>query len=187
MYDALFITNQTSLVLFFTTGICLLLSIIFLYISRENILKVIALSLCSLFVCLIYLLLDAPDVAMTEGSIGVCVSSVIFIIFISKVKEPKKQNIDFRRIFYVLLSVASASVLFYNIYPILPEYGDSTSAVNTGTSKYFLENTEKEIKIPAFVAAILASYRGFDTMGETLVVLIAGLAVYLIMGSRDEQ
>jgi multicomponent Na+:H+ antiporter subunit B len=182
-----FISEQTNLVLFFTIGLCLLFSIVFLYISRENILKVIALSLCSLFVCLIYLLLDAPDVAMTEGSIGVCVSSVIFVLFISKIKEAKKQSLDLRRIFYVLVSLGSVIFLFYNIYPILPEYGDLSSAVNTGTSKYYIDNTEAEIQIPAFVAAILASYRGFDTMGETLVVLIAGLAVYLIMGSRDEQ
>jgi multicomponent Na+:H+ antiporter subunit B len=36
------------------------------------------------------------------------------------------------------------------------------------------------------VAAILASYRGFDTLGETAVILIAGLAVIVIKSRRKK-
>jgi multicomponent Na+:H+ antiporter subunit B len=53
-------------------------------------------------------------------------------------------------------------------------------------TKYYIENTKNDIGIPSIVAAILASYRGFDTLGETSVILIAGIAVILILARRRE-
>ena len=53
-------------------------------------------------------------------------------------------------------------------------------------AKYYLENAKNDIGIPSVVAAILASYRGYDTLGETSVILIAGLAVILILAKRKE-
>jgi multicomponent Na+:H+ antiporter subunit B len=44
-----------------------------------------------------------------------------------------------------------------------------------------------EIGIPAFVAAILASYRGLDTLCETAVILIASIALCAILGLKDEK
>ena len=42
------------------------------------------------------------------------------------------------------------------------------------------------MEIPNVVTAILASFRGFDTMGEVIVIFIAGISVYLIL-ARDEE
>ncbi len=47
-------------------------------------------------------------------------------------------------------------------------------------NRYYLINSQKDIGIPSVVASILASYRGYDTMLETLVVLIAGMGVLLM-------
>jgi multicomponent Na+:H+ antiporter subunit B len=42
--------------------------------------------------------------------------------------------------------------------------------------------------LPNVVTAVLASYRGYDTLGETTVVLTAGIAVLLILRrGRDEH
>lgn len=35
---------------------------------------------------------------------------------------------------------------------------------------------------PNFVTAVLADYRGYDTLGETTVIFTAGLACLLILG-----
>jgi multicomponent Na+:H+ antiporter subunit B len=41
-----------------------------------------------------------------------------------------------------------------------------------------------EIDIPNIVTAVLASYRGFDTLGEVIVVFTAGIGVMLLIGQR---
>ena len=40
------------------------------------------------------------------------------------------------------------------------------------------------VKIPNIVTTVLASYRGYDTLGETIVIFTAGIAVLLLLGRR---
>ena len=40
------------------------------------------------------------------------------------------------------------------------------------------------LHIPNVVTTVLASYRGFDTLGETIVVFTAGLGVLLILTGK---
>jgi multicomponent Na+:H+ antiporter subunit B len=63
----------------------------------------------------------------------------------------------------------------------MPNFGafDSPAQLHLG-SKY-LDITYKDMGIPNVVTGILASYRGYDTLGETVVVLTAGLGVILLL------
>jgi hypothetical protein len=44
-----------------------------------------------------------------------------------------------------------------------------------------MEHTREEIAIPNIVTAILASYRGFDTMGEVGVIFTAGISITALL------
>jgi multicomponent Na+:H+ antiporter subunit B len=45
-----------------------------------------------------------------------------------------------------------------------------------------MERTPQDIAVPNVVTAVLASYRGYDTFGETVVVFTAALGVMLLLG-----
>ena len=47
---------------------------------------------------------------------------------------------------------------------------------------HYIRKAYSDAATPNFVTVILADYRGFDTLGETLVVLTAGIACLLILG-----
>ncbi|HPG26894.1 MAG TPA: cation:proton antiporter, partial [Myxococcota bacterium] len=56
----------------------------------------------------------------------------------------------------------------------------------------YLEDSEEEIGIPNVVTSVLASYRGYDTFGETTVVLTAAVGAMLLLGggltrARDDD
>ena len=51
-------------------------------------------------------------------------------------------------------------------------------------SSHYIENVVHETKVPNMVTAVLASYRGYDTLGETTVILTAGVVVLLLMRRR---
>lgn len=53
-------------------------------------------------------------------------------------------------------------------------------------SSYYLRNSVRDAKTPNVVTAVLGDYRGFDTLGEVVVVLTAGLCCLLIM-RKEEQ
>ena len=54
----------------------------------------------------------------------------------------------------------------------------------THVSPRYIERGHHETGAPNFVTAILADYRGYDTLGETSVIFTAGLACALILGLR---
>lgn len=155
--------------------------------SRTNIGKIYASSALSTVICCVYLLLDSPDVALTEASIGACISTVIFLVFDAKLKDKETEKPNLIRFLLGAIAGVSILVLFISLDKLLPEFGNIHSPINLHANKYYLENTVNDIGIPAFVTAILASYRGFDTFGETTVILIAGVAVCLILGIKDEK
>ena len=63
-----------------------------------------------------------------------------------------------------------------------PKWGDVESpASKSPVSSHFIGKTGVDTEVPNMVTAVLADYRGFDTMFETVVVFIAGMAVLAIL------
>ena len=51
----------------------------------------------------------------------------------------------------------------------------------------YIEQSGQEIGVPNIVTSVLASYRGFDTLGEVAVVFTAGIGVMLLLGRRRKR
>jgi multicomponent Na+:H+ antiporter subunit B len=129
----------------------------------------------SLFTILLYLILDAPDVAMTEASVSV----IIFIIAVFTIRSNYKISHIFEDSFkpFIFLGCSALAATLIYASADLPEFGFPKF------NNYYLHNSGNEIGIKSVVASILASYRGYDTMLETLVILIGGIGVLLISGA----
>ncbi len=69
----------------------------------------------------------------------------------------------------------------------MPDFGDADSPANSTVGREYLERTMDEVGTPNVVTAVLASYRGYDTMGEAFVIFAAGLGVMLILGLRGRR
>jgi len=174
-------------ILLIIASIVLMISCIRLIQTRSLIESIIIMSVFSLFISLCYLFMDAPDVAMTETALGACLSTCV-LLNISKIvsntttgddKKPNKARI----ILSTILCIIFIACLTWASLD-LPKFGTADSPLQTHLTEYYLENTKTDIAIPSVVAAILASYRGYDTLGETTVILIAGLAVLVIVSRR---
>ncbi|MFP3980318.1 MAG: Na(+)/H(+) antiporter subunit B [Desulfobacterales bacterium] len=80
-----------------------------------------------------------------------------------------------------LTSVALlCAVLIYSTMGF-PAWGDPDSPASTHVSDYYIENAVDDTAVPNLVTAVLADYRGYDTLFETAVVLIAGLACFFLL------
>ena len=65
----------------------------------------------------------------------------------------------------VIIMAAAAAVIWAP--DMLPAVGDSESPVNSYLSTYYIENSLKDTGAQNMVTAVLADYRGFDTLFET--------------------
>ncbi|MFH2067718.1 MAG: Na(+)/H(+) antiporter subunit B [Pseudomonadota bacterium] len=60
-------------------------------------------------------------------------------------------------------------------------WGDPESPCNLHVSNYYIEHAMSDTSVPNIVTAILADYRGFDTMFETAVIFSAGIACFFLL------
>ena len=66
----------------------------------------------------------------------------------------------------------------------LPDRGDPQAPADVHISPFYIEHSLEDTETPNIVTAVLADYRSYDTLGETIVVFAAGLACILILMRR---
>ncbi len=150
-------------------------------IAMRNILSVIMLGgIYSLISATLFVVLDAVDVAFTEAAVGAGISTVLFL---SALGITGKHQVLARKnhlvpIFVVLVTGAG---LIYSTSD-MPAFGDPNAPAHNHVAPRYIEQSGEEIGIPNMVTSVLASYRGFDTLGEVAVVFTALIAVLLLLG-----
>ena len=125
--------------------------------------------------------LDAVDVAFTEAAVGAGVSTVLMLSAML-LADRKSTPVPMRRQLGALTVVLVAGAAMLYAVGDMPAFGDPNSPANSYVGMEFMAKTAEEIKIPNVVTAVLASYRGYDTFGETVVIFSAGLGVLLLLG-----
>lgn len=66
----------------------------------------------------------------------------------------------------------------------MPDFGDPNAPANKHVAPRYIEKTVEETGVPNMVTSVLASYRGYDTLGETTVIFTAGISVILLLRRR---
>ncbi len=150
-------------------------------ITRNLMTATIMLGIYSLLMALMYLVLDAPDVAITEAAIGAGISTVLFLAVLLLTGEEEKPSKHL--VFPLVVIFLTGSALIYATLG-MPAFGDLNMVTNSHVASHYLEKSYGEIGIPNVVTSVLASYRGFDTLGEVFVVFTAGISILMIMGVR---
>lgn len=149
--------------------------------SRHLFAVVMLSGIYSLLSAAFFVSLDAVDVAFTEAAVGAGVSTVLMLAGMLLTARREKP-FEARRVPVARIAVfATGAALIYATID-MPAFGDPNAPANAHVGQAYVEETPNDIAVPNIVTAVLASYRGFDTLGETLVVFTAGLAVILLLG-----
>ena len=67
----------------------------------------------------------------------------------------------------------------------MPAFGDPQAPAHLHVAPRYIEQGLMETGVPNLVTAVLASYRGFDTLGEVTVIFTAGIGVLLLLDGGD--
>ena len=130
------------------------------------------------------LLLDAPDVAFTEAAVGAGIATVLMLTTLSLTGCKTREVHHGRRVMAMLVVFVTGAALVYGTLD-MPSYGDPSAPIHVYPDPSFVDRTQHDMHgLPNVVTAVLASYRGYDTFGETTVIFTAGVAVLLVIGSR---
>jgi len=133
------------------------------------------------------LILDAPDVAFTEAAVGAGISTVLMLGTLALTGK-KEKPVKFSLMPLIVVGITGGA-LVYGTFD-MPNYGDPNAPIQTYPNPSFVEKSEHDMHgLPNVVTSVLASYRAYDTLGETAVIFTAGIAVLLILrkNGEDEQ
>jgi len=141
----------------------------------------------SLLSAIFFMNLDAVDVAFTEAAVGAGMSTILVLGGLLLTSRREALTPGHSPLIPLLVVFVMGAGLFYASFD-MPAFADKDSPVNTGVGMEYIDRNAKEIGIPNVVTSVLASYRGMDTLGETVVVFVAGLGVLILLGvSRSGQ
>lgn len=98
----------------------------------------------------------------------------------------KKSGISAHSLLSLIVVIATGAVLVYGTID-MPDYGDPAAPANLHVAPRYIERSYEDTGARNFVTAILASYRGYDTLGETTVIFTAGICVILLLRRKREQ
>jgi multicomponent Na+:H+ antiporter subunit B len=150
-------------------------------LRTDNLFTAVMLSgIFSLLMAANFFVLDAADVALTEAVIGAGISTVLFLGALALTAE-KDRSPPVGSWVPLLSATALGAVIIYAVLQA-PRLGDPNAVVHNHVAPWYLEKTPQLIDVPNVVTAVLASYRGYDTLGEVYVVFIACMGVMALLG-----
>lgn len=138
-------------------------------------------SIYSLLAAAMFVLLDAVDVAFTEAAVGAGISTVLALGTLALTTSQEKTPTH-RRFLPLVVVCVTGAVLVYGTLD-MAGFGDPAAPSHKHVAPRYLEEAPKTTGIPNVVTSVLASYRGYDTLGEVTVIFTAGIGVILLLGN----
>jgi multicomponent Na+:H+ antiporter subunit B len=139
----------------------------------------------SLLTASIFVAYDAVDVAFTEAAVGAGISTVLLLATLARTGHQQIMKAHSPALPLTVVIITGA-VLIWGTAD-MPRFGDPTAPIHMHVAPRYIQDSPNEIGVPNMVTSVLASYRGFDTLGETAVVFTAGVGVLALLGIRRRK
>lgn len=149
---------------------------------RDTLAAIMAFAAYSLGVSILWVILQAPDVGLTEAAVGAGIMTILFLLTIAKTVRPSTDRL-FEPVRLRTVALVGIFVLALGLtLPAMPAIGDPGAPVHDdAVTEYYLEHAYEETGVHNAVTAVLAAYRGLDTLGEAIVVFTAVVATMVVL------
>jgi len=162
-------------------------------LMRDLLSATIILSAYSLIMAVAWTRLNAVDVAFTEASVGAGITTVLMLAALSRTMRGEdgvgpvvrrvRWTLHARSAVLFIVIAFTFGMLVYGTMD-MPDFGDPDAPAHGRVAKRYIEKSYEETGVENFVTAVLASYRGYDTLGETTVIFTAAMGVILLLRRR---
>ena len=136
----------------------------------------------SLLAASMFVVLDAVDVAFTEAAVGAGISTVLMMATLALTGEKERTPSHMPLLSLVVVLITGAALIYATFD--MPAFGAADAPVNLHVAPRYLNESFGEVGLPNVVTSVLASYRGYDTLGEVTVIFTAAVAVMMLLGGR---
>ena len=169
-------------------------------ISKRLLTSIIIFMSYSCVMSIIWLLLESPDLAITEAAVGAGVSSILFFVTLKKIHavehEEKaikpKEILDmeahwemrvFKKAYKATAVIVCVSIMIILLAVVsqLPRFGNPNNPDNNEVVERYITQGLQETGAVNIVTGMILDYRAFDTFGESCVLFIAATCVMILL------
>ena len=139
----------------------------------------------SLLSASLFVVMDAVDVAFTEAAVGAGIATVLMLGTLTQTptRERPAPRLNWSALVVVVLTGTALVIGTLD----MPGYGDPAAPIHQHVAPDYIQGTEAEFGLPNIVTAVLTSYRGYDTLGETAVIVTAAVGIMALLANRRRR
>jgi multicomponent Na+:H+ antiporter subunit B len=138
----------------------------------------------SLVIC--FLLLKAPDLAIVQ----IVVDTITLIIMVAVVLDSSREELfakpDIQGYIYSITAVLLIAILLYFFFVSIQPL-DVIGKSSLRMAKYYIEGAAEKTGSANLVTGVVFDFRGYDTMGEAVVLVTAVLGVLTILRLKGKK
>lgn len=169
--------------------------------TKKNLTAIIIYTTFSLIMSILWIVIKAPDLAITEAAVGAGITSILMYVVLRNIKEidffegnPKKENVKtvknkgniLYKVTSILLSVGIIAILLITVSHLPTQGSADVPAVNEVFTRYVQDSVEETGALNT-VASVILDYRAFDTFGEASMLFTATIAVVALIRSKKDE
>ncbi len=171
--------TAVSLYEFIILGI-MVSAIFFAVFSTSRVAAIASMGAVGFSICLFFVFLSAPDLAMTQFAIET-LTVILFLLIIFRLPKYLRYSNSPTRIRDGVLAIVFGALITIVALEVL------TVNVDNETSRFYAENAYVLAKGKNVVNVILVDFRGIDTLVEIVVLSIAAIGVFSLLKFRKEE
>lgn len=151
----------------------------------------------SLVMSVIWMVIESPDLAITEAAVGAGITSILFFVTLNRIhsmfknENDKKENPDeflpsIKRFKKLYVTIAILFTVFFAVVLVLtvsysPKTGMADNPSYNEVVEKYIEDGLEETGATNIVAGMILDYRAFDTLGESHVLFVATITVTVLL------
>ena len=141
----------------------------------------------SLLSAVVFVTLDAVDVAFTEAVVGAGASTILMLAALALTNQRRAKPTPISPTGLIAAVLMGGGLIYATVD--MPVLGDPSAPATLHVAPRYLNDSYDEVGLPNVVTSVLASYRGYDTFGEVTVIFTAGIGVLALLGRgrRDRK
>jgi multicomponent Na+:H+ antiporter subunit A len=171
--------GQTPAVMVLVLGVAIVAAIE-IVTAESHVSGVLTLGILGCMIAIFYILASAPDLALTQLVVETLLL-VIFLLVLEQMPAFYGERERQRVLTDATLSIVVGLTVCLSVLYATPGPEDSP----TETANYYVEHAVEEGGGTNVVNVILTDFRAFDTLGESIVIVLAALSVLVLLTMRD--
>ena len=154
---------------FIILTLCMIAAALVAVFTRWLISSVVAVGAVGFLVAIAFLMLGAPDLAITQ--VVVEIISLVILVRATINRDTTVSNYRAEIVAFGAMAVVTVILLVFSTSALIAmhPFGEAVLPV----SQHYLDNTLKETGAANVVTAVILDYRGYDTLGEATIIFTA--------------